>query len=100
MNDHEKNKIILNFMSYIPEFFCLEDFGNFTMIQTLKNINLAWGNKNPEKFIAVTFFLDGKEIQKINEINFLQQIFFFIKIVYQENYINILINRKKSFNSY
>ena len=94
---HEKNERILNFLLGIPDFYCLEDFGNCAMIYTI-NYNSNNNLKNPinnNKNIAVYFLINKKVIQHIKDLYSLKRIFLFIRINYGQENINILINRKE-----
>ena len=94
-SDHDKNKRILEFFSKVPEFYCLEDYGNCTMIYNI-NYNCKNNLKNPvnnNNSIPVYYFIDKKEYQQIKELYSLKKIFLFIRINYGKENINILINR-------
>ena len=95
MIGNNKNKEIMDFIDKLPEFYCLEDFANFQMVNSLKYKYYEENKKKPEKYIAVTFFIEGKEKQLIKEISGLKQIFLFIKILFKDKDINILIYRKE-----
>ena len=97
MDEIEHFKKIMNFIIKIPEFFYLEDYRNFQLFHSLK-FNKYYDEfeyENPKKYIAITVFLEGKEKQLIKEISNLKQAFLFIKILYKENEINILIHKKE-----
>ena len=93
----EENKTILEFVKSVQEFFCLEDYGNCTMIQVLNNINFGKEKINPQEYVAVIFFIDKKERQMIKKINTLKKVFFFIQVIYQEKSMNFLINRNDNY---
>ena len=96
-SDHDKNKRILEFFLKVPEFYCLEDYGNCTMIYAINN-NCKNNLKNPINnidSIAVYYFIDKKEYRLIKELYSLKKIFLFIKINYGKENINILINRNE-----
>ena len=95
MSENNRNKEIMNFIDKLPEFYCLEDYANFQMVQSLKYKYYENNKKDPEKYILVTFILEGKEKQIIKEISTLKQIFLFIKILYNEKDINLLIYRNQ-----
>ena len=96
-SDHDKNKRILEFFLKVPEFYCLEDYGNCTMIYNI-NYNCKNNLKNPvnnNNSIPVYYFIDKKEYQQIKELYSLKKIFLFIRINYGKENINILINRSE-----
>ena len=86
---------ILQFISNLQEFYCLDQ--NFNMISDFKNeiIRNNYQQMNYSKYISITFFKNEREKQLIIEINPLKNIFLFIKIYYKEDSINILINRNE-----
>ena len=86
---------ILQFISNLQEFYCLDQ--NFNMISDFKNeiIRNNYQQMNYSKYISITFFNNEREKQLIIEINPLKNIFLFIKIYYKEDSINILINRNE-----
>ena len=54
----------------------------------------------PEKYIGIIFFIEGKEKEIVKEITEAKKIFLFIKIYYnQSSSINILINRNFKLNN-
>lgn len=91
----EKRNNLLNFMTNIPLFYCLEDFGNMTMVHNFFNKTNNNSNKKlePEKYIGIIFLIEGKEKQIVKEIIEAKKFFLFIKIYYNQCSINILINR-------
>ena len=94
-NYFSKNKLILDNIFQIEEFYCLED--NFNIFNIFNNPNII--NKiNTENYIAVVFYVNGKEKQIIREINELKKYFLFIKIYYEKKYINLLLNTKKNYS--
>ena len=97
----ENNKNILKFISKLPEFYCLEDFGNITMFHNFFNkININSNKKlEPEKYIRIIFLIEGKEKEIVKEIIDAKKIFLFIKIYYNQCSINILINRNFKINN-
>ena len=94
--EEKKNqKNILDIMKNIDEFYCLEDFYNFNMVHSCKTFIFLKENINPENYIAVTFFKDNREKQLIQKKIQINKIYFFIRIYFQNHYINLLINRKE-----
>ena len=99
MDYHKENHEILTFLTKIPEYYCLEDYGNCTMIQLFNsNINFKNDKENPEKFIAIIFFLENKVRQIIKDINMLKKYFFFIKAVHKNKFMYFLINRTENYS--
>ena len=92
--DSQSTKSIINFISSLSEYYCLEDYGNFTMVK-LKEISYNNNNLKAENYIAVIFIIGKKEKQLIKEINDLKKVFLFIRIYFEEKYINILIHRNQ-----
>ena len=97
MDIHESNKEFLEFLLKVPEFYCLEDYGNCTMIQALNNFNLSKKIGKPENYIALIFFFDNKEKQIFAEIKSLKKVFIFIKILNEGRDMNLLIKRKENY---
>ena len=56
MNDYELNKEILDFLIKVPEFYYLEDYGNYTIIQILNTDILSKKRGKPENYISLVFF--------------------------------------------
>ena len=96
-SDIKISRKILNFILKVPDFYCLEDYGNCTMIYAIsynfKNNLKNLINNNDS--IAVYYFIDKKEYQQIKELYSLKKIFLFITINYGKEKINILINRNE-----
>ena len=88
---------LLQFISKLQEFYCLDDYENFTIISNSINdmLNYDFQQMNYSKYISVTFYIQGREKQLIKEINNLKRIYLFIRIYYKERFINILINRNE-----
>jgi len=97
----ENNNNILKFISKLPEFYCLEDFGNITMFHNFFNkININSNKKlEPEKYIEIIFFIEGKEKEIVKEIIEAKKFFLFIKIYYNQYSINILIHKNFKLNN-
>ena len=101
MNKIDNNKKIMDFIVQIPEFFCLEDYDDFHAIQSLKfnNYYNKYDIKYPKKYIALTIFLEGKEKQLLKEKSDLNKTFLFLKILYKEKGINLLLHKKDNLNT-
>ena len=97
MDNHENNKDIIEFLVEVPEFYCLEDYGNCTMIQVLNNFKLSKKRGKPENYIALIFFSDNKEKQIFAEIKSLKKNFLFIKVLNEGRDMNFLIKRKENY---
>ena len=89
---------LVDFVINLPQYYYLEDYGNFTMIHNLNINNTNYNPSEQEKYVSVMFNIEKKEKQLIKEINKLKKFVFFIRINYEDKNINILINRNKDIN--
>ena len=98
MNNENWEKKLNNILE-LEEYYSLEDFGGYNMIQSQIHIN-SFSNTN-KSYVRVTFPFNGKAKEVIKEKNELKNIYSFIKIYSnQTNYINILINNNnKEYNN-
>ena len=95
------NRNILDFMSKIQEFYCIEERNlneNFLNFRTTKNFFIN-ADINHENYVSVYYIINGKLSQRLNEIKELKKFYLFIKINNREKYINVLINRNENINS-
>ena len=97
MNDYELNKEILDFLIKVPEFYYLEDYGNYTIIQILNTDILSKKRGKPENYISLVFLIDNKEKQILAEIKSLKKVFLFIKVLNKGRDMNFLIKRKENY---
>ena len=95
-----KNQFV-NTILDLEEIFCLEDFGNFTMIinciQSTK-VDLTKKEFNKASHIRVYFLMGENERELIIKIKDLKKVYSFIKIYYNNNYINFLLIRSEEYN--
>ena len=83
---------ILNIISELYEFYCLEENAGFPNVPSINLFNIKKVNK--EQAIALYYFINGKEKQLISNITDLKNNFFFIGIHSLNNWINFLIYKQ------
>jgi len=76
----------------LPEFYCLDEEDLIKSNNFKKGINLDLDNDI--RVVFSTFSTDFKEKEIIINKNTIKKTFFFIRIYFQDKYINLLINRK------
>ena len=93
MDNNDKIFKLLNIINKLNEFYCLEEI-NYNPKKDPNDFNEI----NSDKNILVVYFINGKEKQKLEKIDSLKKIYFFIKIYLNDNFINFLINRNNYIN--
>jgi len=76
----------------LPEFYCLDEEDLIKSNNFKKGINLDLDNDI--RVVFSTFSTDFKEKEIIINKNTIKKTFFFIRIYFQDKYINLLVNRK------
>ena len=87
------NKIISNIFS-LEEYYLIDENDEF---YGMSNNDFIFSNINDLK-VRLTFAFEGREKEIIANKNYLKRHFLFIRINYENNYINILINKNSKYN--
>ncbi len=97
MNDKQNktdNEKILDSIINLEEYYCLEDYGNYQMLES----TFTQHNKSNTNKSRLIFEVDKKSKELIIEKKNIEKIYAHIRIYdsNKENYINIYINRQES----
>ena len=98
MENLNYNTKIMNFVQFLKEYICLEDFADFQMMAQSYN----FGNINKENYtnyILVNFLIEKKLIEKIMKQNYLKRYYDFCKVYNKYGSMNILLNRNANYTN-
>ena len=99
MLNRERNHEIFKKIFSLEEFYSLEDYDNYLMFQTNRETKTNFIENIEITCIRVTFQFNNKSKEFIMTKKNLKKIYAFIKIIYNDNYINILIFRNNQYDS-
>ena len=95
----DRNHEVFKKIFSLEEFYSLEDYDNYLMFQTNRETKKNFIENMEITCIRVTFQINNKFKEFILTKKDLKKIYAFIKIIYNDKYINILIFRNNQYDS-